>query len=720
MARSCLRILLRVSSLAILAVLGAMLAASAAHAASPPAGVTGFGSSARVELAWQPSAGASAYAVYRGTSATTVTARVSPAGGVLGTSFSDATAANGTTYFYAVRAIESGFESASSAIVSATPAARACSTGNPTVLENCLPGSSGWPLRSAATVSTGGIEGYATAQSINHGESVGLKVNAAAGSAYDIEVYRMGSYGGLGARLVTTLRNLTATAQPACQSNASTGLYDCSNWSLSATLSTTAAWPSGMYLLRLVRAANGSDGHILLTVRDDGRSPAVMWGSAYSTFQAYNSYGGKSLYDFNSSGANTLGGSRRAVKVSFDRPYEQTRSRQHDWFTETEQPVIGFLERQGFDMGYVAGTDLERRPGLALNAGAYISPAHDEYIGGGMRGAMEAARDAGHGLLFTGANAVYWRVRFEASPQSGAADRVLVCYKTTQYGVADPGGVTSTWRDPAGANRPENALIGQMYVGENPTSFFPMRVPAAQGEDRLWRYTGLDAQANGANASIGIDLLGWEWDSRVANGSEPSGVKTLASSPVSGSILQNAGGVYSPGTATSNMTKYKAASGALVVSLGTNHFWRALGTNTYGEGRPDADLQQFTVNTLVDMGAPPGTPATGIELDTPPDAVARPTNVSSVAAGVDTIVVSWDPVPNATSYTIYRTRSARDGGYPLGARASSSAVTGTSFTDTGLAAGTKYYYVVTATVGGVQSAPSAETSATTGTGGASS
>src|SRR5215218_6959293 len=208
MARSCLRILLRVSSLAILAVLGAMLAASAAHAASPPAGVTGFGSSARVELAWQPSAGASAYAVYRGTSATTVTARVSPAGGVLGTSFSDATAANGTTYFYAVRAIESGFESASSAIVSATPAARACSTGNPTVLENCLPGSSGWPLRSAATVSTGGIEGYATAQSINHGESVGLKVSAAAGSAYDIEVYRMGSYGGLGARLVTTLRNL--------------------------------------------------------------------------------------------------------------------------------------------------------------------------------------------------------------------------------------------------------------------------------------------------------------------------------------------------------------------------------------------------------------------------------------------------------------------------------------------------------------------------------
>jgi fibronectin type 3 domain-containing protein len=710
----------RVASLAILAAVGAAIAAADAHAASPPSGLTGFGSSARVELAWQPSAGASAYAVYRGTSATTVTARVSPAGGVLGTSFADTSAANGTTYFYAVRAIEAGIESTSSAIVSSTPAARACSIGNPTVLENCLPGSSGWPIRSGATVATGGIEGYATAQSINHGESVGLKVRAAAGTAYDIEVYRMGSYGGLGGRLVTTLRNLTAAAQPACQSNASTGLYECSNWSLSTTLTTTSAWPSGMYLLRLVRAANGSDGHILLTVRDDARSPDVMWGSAYSTFQAYNSYGGKSLYDFNSSGTNTVGGSPRAVKVSFDRPYEQTRSRQHDWFTETEQPVIGFLERQGFDMGYIAGTDLERRPGLALATGAYISPAHDEYIGGGMRGALEAARDAGHNLLFTGANAVFWRVRFEASPQSGTADRVLVCYKTSQYGVTDPGGVTGTWRDPAGANRPENALIGQMYVGENVTSSFPMRVPAAQGEDRLWRYTGLDAQPNGATESIGSDILGWEWDSRVANGSEPPGVKTLATSPVSGNILQNAGGVYSPGTASSNMTKYKAASGALVVSLGTNQFWRGLATNTFAEGNPDEDLQQFTVNTLVDMGAPPATPATGIELDTPPDAVARPTNPTSVAAGVDTIVVSWNAVPNATSYTVYRTRSARDGGYPLGARASSSAVTGTSFTDTGLAAGTKYYYVVTATVGGVQSAPSAETSATTATGGASS
>jgi hypothetical protein len=699
-----------------LALVGAALvllgAAAPSFAASPPAGVTGLSLDGRVELAWQASAGADSYAVYRGTSATTITTRVSPAGGVLGTTYTDTTVANGSTYFYAVRAIQSGVESTNSLAARTTPAARSCSTGNATVLENCYPGSNAWQASNVAAPPTG-IAGYATAQSVNKGGSIGVKITTAAGALYNIDVYRMGNYGGNGARLISSMQGLTGVAQPSCSNDGNTGLYDCSNWSLSTTVSTTSSWPSGMYLLKVQRQDNGSNTHVLFTVRDDARRPDVLFGSAYSTFEAYNNYGGRSLYDFNSSGANTVGNSPRAVKVSFDRPFNQILVRQHDWYTEVEQPFVQWLERQGYDIGYLADTDLERNPGLAANGDAYISPAHDEYWSTGMRNALKSARDAGKSLFFTGANAVFWRVRFENSPQSGGQDRVLVCYKTTENGASDPVTPTTTWRDPTGANDPENGLIGQQYVGQEVNASFPLKVTGDQGADRLWRYTGLDQLSPTASATIGTDLLGWEWDAKVDNGKTPAGVKVLAGSPVTGDILQDSGKVYARGSANSNVTKYKAASGALVVSTGTNQWWRGLGANVFAQGAPIAEIQQFTTNALADMGATPGTPIAGIKLDTPPASVPVPANVQATAGSTDSVTLTWNSVSGATGYSVYRLRLPREGGYPLGARANGGAVTGTTFTDTGLASGTPYYYVVTATVGGQESAPSAEATATT-------
>ncbi|MDA0168656.1 Ig-like domain-containing protein [Solirubrobacter taibaiensis] len=689
------------------------LAPGVAHAAAAPAGPSGIALDGRVELAWQPSAGASAYAVYRGTTAATITTRVTPVGGVLGTSFADTSALNGTTYYYAVRAIEGGFESANSLVVQSTPAARACSTGNPVVLENCLPGTTNWPARSPNVPASGGIEGFATAQSINHGESVDLKINTTSGAPFNLEIYRSGDYGGTGGRLFSIVRGLAGTAQPACSNDFATGLVECANWSASFKLTTTAAWPSGMYLLRLVRTDTNSDTHILLAVRDDSRTPKVVLGSGFSTYQAYNNYGGRSLYNFNSGGPNTISAGPRAVKVSFDRPYNQIRVRQHDWYTEIEQPLVAWLERQGHDVAYISGTDLERQQSLARRGSVYVSPAHDEYISENVRASWEQARDAGTSLLFTGANTLYWRVRYEPSVQTGAQDRVLVCYKNTESGVADPVSPTTTWRDPTGANRPENALIGSMYVGQEVNASFGLRVSAEQGQDRLFRYTGLDSLLPGTTEQIGTDLLGWEWDARVSNGVEPAGVKTLASSPASGDILQDSGRTYARGSANSNITKYKAASGALVVNYGTNQWWRGLYRSVFNEGHSLPEIEQITTNTLADMGATATTPSSGITLDSPIDPATVPGGVIATPVGTDSVTISWSPVIGATAYNVYRLRSSREGGWPLGTRANATTLTGTSLTDTGLNAGTAYYYVVTATVAGQQSGPSAESLATT-------
>ncbi len=684
-----------------------------AHAAGPD-GATGVALGGRVQVAWQPVAGATAYSVYRGTSPTAITTLLTPVGGIAApqTSFTDTTAVNGTTYYYAVRSILLGVESPNSLVVQASPVAASCTTGNVVVVENCFPGNPSWNVRSSAQMPSG-IEGFATAQSINTGDSVALKVNS--GSSFNIEIYRSGWYGGAGARLFSIIRAVPGTSQPACLSDSTTGLLDCSNWSTSYTLTTTSAWPSGIYLLRLVRTDNSNDNQILLVVRDDGRHPDVIYGTGMTAFQAYNNYGGKSLYTFNSNGNVTVSGTARAVKVSFDRPFEQPRSGLRDWYTNTELATVEWLERNGYDVSYVSNGDLETQPTLLQNAHAYVSPAHDEYVSAAMRTAMQNARDGGVGLFFSGSNEIYWKIRFEADA-AGAANRTEVCYKTVESGGPDPSGVsTSTWRDPNGPNAPENALSGELYIGDNDTQYFPFVVSSALGQDRIWRYTGLDTQAPGTSTTIGSNLTGWEWDARLSNGAEPPGVKTLSGSPVTGELLTgNGAGYVQNQTATVSMVKYKALSGALVVTTGTNHWNRGLGVNASNVGEPDLRIQQATVNILEDMGARPATPQAGIVLDPVPGLTpAPPASVAATPAGSDSIVISWAPASGATGYNVYRTTVPRDGGYPLGSKVNAQPLTSSSVTDIGLASGQTYYYVVTSVASGVEGAPSSEASAQT-------
>ncbi|MEZ5098336.1 MAG: DUF6605 domain-containing protein [Thermoleophilia bacterium] len=701
--------------IAAIGLLAALLGVSQAMAApATPAGVTAIALDGTVELGWQPVAGATGYAVYRGPSAGAITTQLTPPGGVTGTTYADTSAANGTTYFYAVRAIDGSGESTSSLAVRAKPASRACTTGNAVVVENCFPGSTGWEVTSAGTVPAGGIEGFATATSVNKGGSVGVKVNTGSGSTFRVEVYRTGYYGGTGARLISTILDVPGTLQPACATDGTTGLLDCAGWSTSFTLSTTPSWTSGVYLLRLVREDTGADNHVLLVVRDDARDSELLYGAAFTNYQAYNNYGGRSLYDFNSSGSLTVAGTSRAVKVSFDRPFEQPRSGLRDWYTRTDFALVKWLEREGYDVAYQSDSDMERNGARVLDHETYVMPAHDEYYSANMRGALQAARDAGVNIFNSGANGIYWKIRFENSPIDGGQDRVQVAYKSTQSGGPDPSGIpTGTWRDPAGANNPENALLGVMYIGDNDNLYFPLVVSATEGTDRVFRNTGLDAQAPGSSTTIGSGLVGWEWDARVANGFEPAGVKTLASSPVTGGLVQGAGSGQVQGSATIHSVKYTAPSGALVFSAATNHWSRGLERNGENVGEPNVLIQQITTNVLQDMGAVPQTPAGDIELDNPAGRPNAPTGVTATALGPDSIRIDWAAVAGASGYNVYRLSVPRQGGVPLGVLASGSAVTGTTFTDTSLSSGTPYYYVVTTIAAGTQSLASNEAAATT-------
>jgi hypothetical protein len=647
----------RAGGTAVLLAIGTTAADAGASVASGPAapvGLTALSLDTRVVLAWKPVSGAT-YNVYRGATAASVTTKIASA--VAGTTFADTSVSNGSTYFYAVRAASGAVESSSSTLAQATPLHRGASSGNAVVLENSYPGTTAWKMQGAAQPPTG-LEGFATATSINAGESVDLKVNTADGAPYRIEIYRAGSYGGAQARLVSVLPGLVGVSQPDPQENFTTGLSDCSNWVVTTTLTTTAEWPTGVYLIRLARNDNGADNHVLLVIRRDGDPGDVAYAVSVTTYQAYNNWGGKSLYTWNSSGDATVAGTPRAVKVSFDRPFNQSLDGQTNWFTACDISNVSWLEQQGYDISYLTSLDLHTGASLA-GVKVLVSPSHDEYWSAQMRTAATSARNAGSSLVFFGANAVYWKIRFEANPFTGTANRVQVCYKTIESGGADPVSPTTTWRDPV-VNQPENALLGQMYIGDNGDAFFPLVVSAAQGQNRIWRHTTLASMQAGTSATIGENLVGWEWDARSSNGAEPAGVVTVAASPVNGELLQDAGHTYNPsGSATSNSTVYQAASGAWVFATGTNQWSRALGLAMDGSGEPNPLLQQATLNLLADAGTRPTTPSSGLVLDQlgPPQVVS--TSPSSGATGITSPIVTatFDrtldaATVNATTYTL--------------------------------------------------------------------
>ena len=246
----------------------------------------------------------------------------------------------------------------------------------------------------------------------------------------------------MGARLIDTIPDTatTATSQAACpNSGAPDYLVDCGGWSVSAswTAIDTTYDPdknavSGLYIARLERT-DGTSGasHIPFIVRDDEGGSDLLFQTSDTTWQAYNGYGGYSLY------AN----SNHAHKVSYNRPFTTRANPTEDNLFNAEYPMIRWLERNGYDVSYFTDVDSDRNGSEILEHKVFMSVGHDEYWSAGQRANVEAARDAGVNLAFFSGNEIYWKTRWEPSTADGGSTpyRTLVTYKE-----GDAQGSTST------------------------------------------------------------------------------------------------------------------------------------------------------------------------------------------------------------------------------------------------------------------------------------
>ncbi|MEV0584704.1 N,N-dimethylformamidase beta subunit family domain-containing protein [Nonomuraea sp. NPDC050310] len=380
----------------------------------------------------------------------------------------------------------------------------------------------------------GGIEGYADHVSVLPGERFALRVSTRAPS-FTATAFRMGG------RVTRVWRSGPVPAVRQAPARLSGGMVSAAHWKPSLTVDTTG-WPEGAYLVRLESAKGQS--FVPITVRSAVTRGRVVMINAVTTWQAYNLWGGRSLYK----GPGGFGD--RSPAVTFDRPYDRSGAR---LFLDFERDAIALAEAEGVPVAYL--TDLDLVPGSLDGATAVVSLGHDEYWSPVMRSTVTKARDRGTHLAFLGANAVYWRIAVRG--------RVVECDKAVRCRL---------WR----SVKPESSLVGQMY------DCFPAEAAYVVKRPRHWLFEGTKGTRFPGLAGVETD--------KVSPGSPP-GVEILAESPV------NCGGRRT----VAHSTLYTAPSGAMVFASGTMRWVCGLRGAACGHGvtaAAAAFTRRATVNLL--------------------------------------------------------------------------------------------------------------------------
>ncbi|MFM2076688.1 MAG: hypothetical protein RJA49_578, partial [Actinomycetota bacterium] len=264
-------------------------------------------------------------------------------------------------------------------------------------------------------------------------------------------------------------------------------------WPVAVRFVVPSDWRSGFFhvVLRAHDAPEGRDmGHAQFVLRASVPVSRTLLVVATNTYNAYNSWGGCSLY---------TGG----TAVCFDRPfgrgmisrptterddrkarpryrgeeydvdgltYQAFRGR-HDypgyigsagWFTY-ERRFVEWAEAEGIELDYATSSDLELDPQALDGYSLVLGVGHDEYWSLAQREAVERFVRGGGNLATFSGNTMFWQVRLE--PLQGVAGRRMVCHKYSAHetdpvmGTDAQRTMSGMWADPV-VGRPETGILG--------------------------------------------------------------------------------------------------------------------------------------------------------------------------------------------------------------------------------------------------------------------
>jgi hypothetical protein len=354
----------------------------------------------------------------------------------------------------------------------------------------------------------------------------------------------------------------------------------------------TTGWPSGYYAIDFIENSDGQRNlnvaFIVVTNKD--RSGDILVELSTSTYQAYNEWGGYSLYKCDFVGS-------RAQMISFDRPTEPA-------FFEYEYFLVRWLEQVAAQLNlkvdYATNFDIHLDPTFAEKYRLFISGAHNEYWSKEEFDAVyRRIFERGKNTMFLGANTAYWQVRyvdvnqFESGLNRG---RQLICYKDIKDPIkyrtnADQAMQLITMRFRDESRRPESMLMGSAYQSyfdnsESPRTKYPYLV--TRTDLPFFEGTGYHV-----GESIG-ELVGYEWDNTDPEGDgqrlwnaqksqiepiDPASIKVL----FTGSAVDVEG---RPGKAEA--VYFVSKAGAKVFNAGSIRW-------SWGLGKPEFEQQKFKV-----------------------------------------------------------------------------------------------------------------------------
>ena len=278
--------------------------------------------------------------------------------------------------------------------------------------------------------------------------SVTIRRETFAGAAAPADVFHEDRADGADYRSLTTWDATTATARAA--------------WPIALSLDSTG-WLPGVYTIATENGTSSQAGRGIFVVR----SPNIvanrpLYALSILTFQAYNTWGGASLYT-----------RPRAVRLSLERPYLSLNDPDHSWLAET--PWVLWMSAHITGLQYTTDYDLSLAA-PSVNPSALILGQHTEYISKVFRDWLDRASGDRGGMEIAnfGVNSLYWQVRLEGGIESGSP-KEIVSYK---YRGQDPVEATSPrevsflFRSTE-IRRPEGALLGVQYAGASSARLTP-------------------------------------------------------------------------------------------------------------------------------------------------------------------------------------------------------------------------------------------------------
>lgn len=327
-------------------------------------------------------------------------------------------------------------------------------TGNSYIqTENAKPGSpkTAWQISSASFNPTT-FAGYANADSYACGDIAYFKVDSKSSSYATAKVYRMGYYGGSGAREIWSSADYFLTGkQPAAKIINTTNPtvqreVDASNWNYNLGIRIDGRFTPGTYLTKLTDRI-GHETYVPFTVRDDtGVKHDFLFQQATTTWQAYNKYGGYSFY---------TGADGQSSHLSFNRPYDEAAGKGSGQYLQLENGLVWWMEKNNYDVAYWTDTDLHSKASqLATRTKTLILPGHDEYYSTPMRnGLLSGINTTANkvNLMSLGANQIHRTITLTSDKRTFEVNGKI----SGGYGA-------TTWRSHGPASAEQN-ITGSQY-----------------------------------------------------------------------------------------------------------------------------------------------------------------------------------------------------------------------------------------------------------------